>query len=93
VRLEQFDESYKLSSGVVVGSEEEMALVLKGGEFVATEALSVSVLQGLMGLARSRPLLLNGLRLGPEDLARLAEEAERTGKPVWPQSLAGEAGC
>lgn len=70
-----------------------MALVLKGGEFVATEALSVSVLHGLMGLARSRPLLLNGLRLGLEDLARLAEEAERTGKPVWPQAFPAERDC
>jgi hypothetical protein len=72
------------------GSEEEMALVLKGGEFIATEALSVSMLQGLMGLARSRPLLLNGLKFEAQDLARLAEEAERTGKPVWPQPFMGE---
>ncbi len=70
-----------------------MALVLKGGEFIATEALSVSVLRGLIGLARSRPLLLNGLRLGAQDLARLAEEAERTGKPVWPQAFHGEKAC
>ena len=70
-----------------------MALVLKGGEFIATEALSMSMLQGLMGLARSRPLLLNGLRLGIEDLTRLAEEAERTGKPVWPQAFPGSEGC
>lgn len=70
-----------------------MALVLKGGEFIATEALSVGVLQGLMGLARARPLLLNGLRLGVQDLARLAAEAERTGKPVWPQSFHAEEGC
>jgi hypothetical protein len=66
-----------------------MALVLRGGEFIATEALSVGMLQGLMGLARSRPLLLNGLKLGAQDLARLAEEAERTGKPVWPGGFHG----
>jgi hypothetical protein len=70
-----------------------MALVLKGGEYIATEALSVNMLQGLMGLARSRPLLLNGLRLGVQDLARLAAEAERTGKPVWPQAFHGEGVC
>lgn len=61
-----------------------MALVLKGGEFIATEALSVSTLSRLMILARRRPLLINGLELHQPDLARLVEEAQRTGQPVWP---------
>jgi len=70
-----------------------MALVLKGGEFIATEALSATMLSGLIGLARLRPLLINGLELHAQDLARLAEEARRTGQPVWPQALNGEAAC
>jgi hypothetical protein len=61
-----------------------MSLVLKGGEFIATEALSASTLSGLIGLARRRPLLINGLELGEEDLAKLAEEVRLTGHPVWP---------
>jgi hypothetical protein len=63
-----------------------MALVLKGGEFIATEALSASVLCGLMSLARRRPLLINGLELCEQDLAALAEEAQSTGQPVWLQT-------
>ena len=70
-----------------------MALVLKGGEFIATEALSASVLRGLMGLARRRPLLLNGLELRAQDLALLAAEAQRTGQPVWPQALSLKNAC
>lgn len=70
-----------------------MALILKGGEFIATEALSESVLLGLMGLARNRTLLLNGLEMGAQDLARLAEEAQRTGRPVWPQASNGAGDC
>jgi hypothetical protein len=62
-----------------------MALLLKGGEFVATEALSVNVLTGLIAFARHRPLLLNGMELCAEDLARLKEEALQTGRPVWPR--------
>ena len=61
-----------------------MALVLKGGEFIATEALSASVLSRLVTLARNRPLLINGLELHRVDLAMLVEEAQKTGKPVWP---------
>ena len=61
-----------------------MALVLKGGEFIATEALSASTLSRLMTLAQRRPLLINGLELHHLDLARLVEEAQRTGQPVWP---------
>ena len=68
-------------------------LILKGGEFIATEALSVNSLLGLMGLARRRPLLLNGLKLCAQDLARLIEEAERTGQPVWPQVSNSELSC
>ena len=62
-----------------------MALVLKGGEFIATEALSVSTLSRLMTLAQRRPLLINGLELHHLDLAKLVEEAQRTGQPVWPR--------
>jgi hypothetical protein len=65
---------------------EEMALVLKGGEFVATEALSASTLSKLMSLASRKPLLINGLELHHQDLAMLAEEAQRTGQPVWPRT-------
>ncbi len=66
-------------------STSEMALVLKGGEFIATEALSARVLAGLSDLARSRPLVVNGLEMHRQDLTKLAEEAQRTGKPVWPR--------
>jgi hypothetical protein len=64
--------------------EKEMALVLRGGEFIATEALSASTLSGLMSLARRQPLVINGLELHHEDLAKLAEEVQLTGQPVWP---------
>jgi hypothetical protein len=60
-----------------------MALVLKGGEFIATEALSASTLSRLITLAQRRPLLINGRELHQVDLARLVEEAQKTGKPVW----------
>jgi hypothetical protein len=63
-----------------------MSLLLKGGEFIATEALSANVLKGLMSLARRRPLLLNGMEFHLEDLASLAEEAQQTGRPVWPRA-------
>jgi hypothetical protein len=62
-----------------------MGLVLRGGEFIATEALSASTLAGLSDLARRRPLVINGLELHRQDLAELAEEAQRTGQPVWPR--------
>ena len=70
-----------------------MALILKGGEYIATEALSESLLIGLMGLARYRPVLLNGLELRAQDLERLAEEAQRTGRPIWPQASNGAGDC
>ena len=60
-----------------------MQLVLKGGEFIATEALNVNTLTRLMIMAQHRPLLINGLELHHLDLAKLVEEALRTGKPVW----------
>ncbi len=66
--------------------EKEMALVLRGGEFIATEALSASTLSGLMSLARHQPLVINGLELHHEDLAKLAEEVQLTGQPVWPSA-------
>lgn len=62
-----------------------MALVLRGGEFIATEALSASTLAGLSDLARRRPLIVNGLELHQEDLIELAEEARAMGKPIWPR--------
>ncbi|MCM3872288.1 MAG: hypothetical protein ND895_16525 [Pyrinomonadaceae bacterium] len=61
-----------------------MALMLKGGEFIATEALSASTLTRLMTLAQRRPLLVNGMELHHLDLAKLVEEAQKTGQPVWP---------
>jgi len=64
--------------------EEGMALVLKGGEFIATEALTAGTLSRLMTLAERRPLFLNGRELHHLDLAKLVQEAHRTGKPVWP---------
>ena len=64
-----------------------MAFMLKGGEFVVTEALTESTLSGLMTLARHRPLVINGLELHHLDLARMVEEAQRTGRPVWPKRL------
>lgn len=64
-----------------------MALLLKGEEFVATEALSLDVLMGLMRFARRRPLRLNGMELCVEDLAKLAEEAQQSGRPVWPRAF------
>jgi len=65
-----------------------MALVLRGAEFIATEALSAGVLAGLSDLARHRPLVINGLELHRKDLAELAEEARAKGKPVWPRVTA-----
>jgi hypothetical protein len=61
-----------------------MALVLKGGEFIATEALSARTLSRLMTLARHRPVFINGLKLHHLDLAKLVDEAQRTGLPIWP---------
>ena len=68
----------------VLKEVEAMALILKGGEFIATEALSASTLFGLMSLARRRPLVINGMELQHEDLAKLVEEVQLTGQPVWP---------
>jgi hypothetical protein len=62
-----------------------MALVLRGGEFIATEVLSASTLARLSDLARRRPLVINGLELHHQDLAELAEEARAKGEPVWPR--------
>ena len=70
--------------------EGRMALILKGGEFIATEALSANILSGLIGLARCRPLLINGVELHSQDLVRLAEEAQRTGLPIWPRASTHE---
>jgi hypothetical protein len=70
-----------------------MALVLKGNEFVTTEALSARILSGLVALAARRPVRINGIRMCAQDLARLAEEASRSKRPVWPGSLALCAAC
>jgi hypothetical protein len=67
------------------GAPKEMALVLRGGEFIATEALSASTLAGLTDLACCRPLVINGLELHRQDLAELAEEARAKGHQVWPR--------
>jgi len=69
-----------------------MALLLKGEEFIATQALSESILLGLVRLARSRSLLINGVELRAEDLILLAEEAQRTGRPVWPRLALNRGG-
>ena len=75
----------EIADSILNWSTKEMALVLRGGEFIATEALSASTLAGLSELARRRPLVVNGLELHRRDLTELAEEAQRTGKPVWPR--------
>ena len=66
-----------------------MALVLRGGEFIATEALSANTLSRLVTLARRRPLLINGLELRHLDLTRMFEEAQRTGQPILPKREVG----
>lgn len=66
-----------------------MALLLKGGELIVTEALSAHVLSSLVALAARRPLKINGLRMSAEHLQRLAEEAGRSRQPVW----IGDAGA
>ena len=68
-----------------------MALVLKGGEFIATEALGANILSGLVALAARRPLTINGLKLCAGDLERLAEEACRSRQPVWIGEADGRA--
>jgi hypothetical protein len=57
-----------------------MTLLLKGGEFLSTGPLNSRTLVGLMRLARRGPILLNGVRLCEQDLARLAEDAEESGR-------------
>lgn len=59
-----------------------MALVLKGRELIATEALSEGELTTLISMAARRPIVLNGVRLNAGDLSRLAEESARSGLPV-----------
>jgi hypothetical protein len=79
-------ENHRIANlGFGSGAQKEMALVLRGGEFIATEALSSSTLAGLSDLARRRPLVINGLELHRQDLAELAEEARAKGQPVWPR--------
>lgn len=70
-----------------------MALILRGQEFIATEALSARNLLSLAALAARRPLTLNGIKMCAQDLARLAEEARRSKRPIWPEALAGCAAC
>ena len=70
-----------------------MALVLRGEEFIATEALSARILASLASLAARRTLKLNGIKMCAQDLARLAEEASRSESPVWPIVPAGCAAC
>lgn len=70
-----------------------MTLVLKGNEFVTDEALSAHTLSGLLALAARRPLIINGIRMCAQDLARLAEEASRLKRPVWPCAPAGCVAC
>ena len=60
-----------------------MALVLRGHELIATEALSATILSSLETLAARQPLIINGVKLQAADFKKLAEEARQTGKPVW----------
>ena len=60
-----------------------MSLILRGKEFIATEALGARDLAGLSALAARRPLILNGVLLSAEELAELAAEARRTERAVW----------
>lgn len=60
-----------------------MRLVLRGGEFIATEALSASILSSLAALAVRRPLIINGLKLCAQELTKLAEQARQSSEPVW----------
>lgn len=66
-----------------------MALVLKGGELVVTEALSARHLSSLVALAARGPLTINGLRMCAQELERLAEEAWRSREPIWIGEPAG----
>jgi hypothetical protein len=70
-----------------------MSLVLKGNEFVATESLSANSLKGLLALAARRPLVVNGIRMCAQDLAKLAEDARRSGGLIRPEALEGCAAC
>ena len=67
---------------VIKREGENMALILRGGEFIATEPLTAQVILGLRGLAVRRPVMLNGLEFRVRDFESLAEEAARTGQPV-----------
>jgi len=70
-----------------------MALVLKGQEFIATEALSARLLSNLAALAARRTLTLNGVRMCARDLTELADRAARLNRPLWPVAAAGCAAC
>lgn len=70
-----------------------MALVLSGEEFITTEALNARILSSLAALAARRALTLNGIKMCAQDLAKLAEEATRSERPVWPTALSGCAAC
>jgi hypothetical protein len=66
-----------------------MGLILRGGEFITTEALNAGTLARLSELAVRRPLVINGIELQQHELAKLTEEAQRTGQPVWPRLSPG----
>lgn len=70
-----------------------MALVLRGQEFIATEALSARLLSHLAALAARRTLTLNGVRMCARDLTELAEKAAHLNRPLWPVVPAGCAAC
>src|SRR5258708_920020 len=67
---------------VIQREGKKMALILRGGEFIATEPLTAQVILGLRSLAVRRPVMLNGLEFRARDFESLAEEAARTGQPV-----------
>lgn len=70
-----------------------MALVLKGQEFIATEALSARLFSNLAALAARRTLTLNGIRMCARDLTELAERAARLNRPLWPVVPVDCAAC
>jgi len=59
-----------------------MALILKGGEYFATEPLTVPIIKGLKALALRRPVKVNGIELHPQDLDSLVSEAVASGLPI-----------
>ena len=60
-----------------------MALWVKGNELVATEPLSADTLERLVRMAARRSIIINGVALSAQELARLAVDARASKQPVW----------